>query len=85
MGTENITLKSVILSDGTFGTINNTKLNSLPGIAKGEMVTLNLTVDTAESLDITGKSLNFVKVQGLCLDVVPVEDTCWSTQACWIA
>lgn len=83
MGTENVTLKTIILSDGSFGTIN--KYNSMPGIEKGQTISLNLTQDTDEGLDITGKSLEFLTIKGLCLDVVPVEATCRSTQGCWVS
>ncbi len=77
-GPENVTLSSILLSDGSYANFNATVT-----LTKGEskMIEVNKTdiIDTA--LDLGGKS--YVTVKGLCLGAVPIEETCKNTQDCW--
>ena len=81
LGPQNVTLTSIVLSDGT---VSNFQISEQ--LTAGSSYSINTTNSSiiSPTIDFSTKSgLAWVKVKGLCLGEVPIEGTCNSDESCW--
>ena len=81
LGPQNVTLTSIVLSDGT---VSNFQISE--ELSAGSSYSINTTNSSIISPTINFTQhvgLSWVKVKGLCLGEVPIEGTCNSDESCW--